>query len=702
MLNAGDQIDVWVVEKQLGSGGMGSVYRCHNRNAARISAAVKVLDTNLRAFPEAEARFIREAEILFRLDHPNIVKVRNVRTDIEPCFLEMEFIEGESLEERLRKGPMALDQALPMMVQLASALAYLHGNGVRHRDIKPANILVLPDGRVKIVDFGLAMEADATRLTQTGLNFGTVSYAPPEWLAPETLDAAKWDIYSLGVVFYEMLTGGVAFPVSGVGSARQQAAQVIFGKQNHRELDPGPAFPDALRRLVVAASHSDVERRLGSASELLDHLRALAPGVHVPGPPPGTPKPLPGPDIRASAGDTIAVPPGTPPPVPARAPRAGWVLPALLITSGGGLLALLGVALLAGWFLASAGDDGPRAVTAVLTGLPDGTPVHLTVDGRAPERAIGFESTFTLEPGARTARWIVGDGCAGTCPGSACPAWCGHGELPLDVPPGDGPHRVELAVPAPPARTVRVPLPAGVPASVALGDRSATIADGAATVSDVAPGAYPLAIQLGTCPADAGGCWPDRGCPDGCVSYAGQAIVPWGEGTWQPELALTAPKVTVAETVAPEPAIAPTPAAAPVPAPAPAPGVEPAPSGAGRAGTLVTVGQLARWLGEHADQQPETLAIPGYLDGWKGSDPPEGTSKNSPATGVTWAVARLYCSAKGGLATVDQAPATWTDGPEMEWRAGAEGGAMWLTRDGQSGTTSKRQPSRTAGFRCAR
>ena len=134
-MQPGDQIDIWVVEKALGSGGMGSVYRCHNRAARRILAAVKVLDPTLHRVAGAHERFIREAEILFALDHPSIVKVRNIRVDATPPYLEMEFVEGQSLDRMLHRTALPWEQAHEILKQLTSAVAYLHGRGIRHRDI---------------------------------------------------------------------------------------------------------------------------------------------------------------------------------------------------------------------------------------------------------------------------------------------------------------------------------------------------------------------------------------------------------------------------------------------------------------------------------------------------------------------------------------------------------------------------------------
>ncbi len=273
MLEPGDLIDIWVVERKAGSGGMGSVYRCHNQRATRILAAIKVLEVSLRRQgSDAEARFIREAEILFSLDHPNIVKVRNVRIDHDPPYIEMEFVQGESLEALLRHGALEPAQAMDLMGQLAGALRHLHAQGIRHRDVKPANVLVQGNGVAKLVDFGLAIETQGTRLTQAGMTFGTVSYAPPEWIKPDRLDPVLWDIYALGVMYWEMLTGEVAFPVSGQGSARQQAMAVIVSKQDHAPLDPGERFKPAIRELVQSMTHPQPKLRPATMAEVAQRL----------------------------------------------------------------------------------------------------------------------------------------------------------------------------------------------------------------------------------------------------------------------------------------------------------------------------------------------------------------------------------------------------------------------------------------------
>lgn len=263
-----DAIDIWVVERSLGQGGMGSVYRCHNRDARRILAAIKVLDYGLKRSPKARARFVREAEILCGLDHPNIVKARNVRLDVDPPYIEMEFVEGTSLERRISESRLDPRWVLAMLRQLASALEYMHGRGIRHRDIKPSNVLARDDGAVVLVDFGIATEEDGSTLTEQGSAMGSVSYVPPEWVLMSKPDPVKWDLYALGVVLYEALTGQAAFETPSGSMNAQRFHQVLQAKQNHPPLDPGGHVPVGLRALVRDLTRSNPDERLDTAAEL--------------------------------------------------------------------------------------------------------------------------------------------------------------------------------------------------------------------------------------------------------------------------------------------------------------------------------------------------------------------------------------------------------------------------------------------------
>jgi serine/threonine protein kinase len=267
--------DLWVVRATLGSGSMGSVLLCHNRHAPRILAAIKLLAAERVGMADARSRFAREAELLHQLDHPNIVKVRNVRLEGPTPHLEMEYVDGPSLETRIQAGPLPLDTALLVAEQIASAVRYLHRHGVCHRDLKPANVLLWRKTIVKLVDFGLALESWADRITEVGISFGTVSYAPPEWVTPEQLDPRSWDLYAIGVILYEMLTGSVAFPTPFVGTPRQTAIRVMSDKQTVACLDPGERFPEPLRDLVRRLTALRLSDRPGTAREVVHALQAM-------------------------------------------------------------------------------------------------------------------------------------------------------------------------------------------------------------------------------------------------------------------------------------------------------------------------------------------------------------------------------------------------------------------------------------------
>ena len=717
MIETGEQIDIWVVDHPLGSGGMGSVYRCHNRNAPRILAAVKVLEAGIRKSGEVEQRFIREAEILFQLDHPNIVKVRNVRIDHDPPYLEMEFVEGKSLEDVLQEGPPPYDQALDLMAQAAAAVHYLHRRGVCHRDIKPPNLLVRNDGRLKLVDFGLALEADGSRITQHGMAFGTVSYAPPEWAGPD-LDPITWDVYALGVVFWEILTGKVAFPVSGQGSARQQAMQVIIGKQGHAPLDPGPAFPQGLRDLIADMTRSDASERIRQTAEIrarlhdLDGLGDPLPtdtldddpihdSVVVTAPTPGVPP------HRRTSQNTWVTDLGAPEreeTTPTAPTRRRSLLAATLVSAGALAFGLTSVLLvLLAWLFVKPGGTLAE-VEVVITGIPAQVPVDLNLGGEAADTVEGHRLGFReVATGEIDALWAVGEGCkVAACAKNACPAWCGTGTQSVTVQAVEGSQVLTVPVGAPTPRTVRLALvgpDADTPVEAALsGTPGKRVAEGVA-FKNMLPGLYELRVTAGECPTGTAGCAPE-GCPEGCADHRGEFVVGWSsDPVSRLELTLGGAASEVPSPT-PEPAPAPTPApAAPTPVPAPAPAPAPV---AGARGALVTVGQFADWLASNPDYHPggPRAQGDGYLPGWSGATPPQGTSRGKAVFGVSWWAANAYCRSRGGLLPVE-APLDAGSPAVFEWRSAGGKPAMVDNMAGPLPTSGSTGLAHT-GTRCAR
>src|SRR3990172_6723353 len=212
------------VESLIGRGGMGEVYRARDTTLGR-EVAIKALPGALAADPERLSRFEREAHLLASLNHPHIAVLYGLeRVDGVP-FLAMELVPGESLAERLSRGPIPLEEALPLFRQIAEALEAAHERGMVHRDLKPANVMVTPEGKVKGLDFGLAkaMEEEPREggisesptntygATRAGVVLGTASYMSPEQARGKKVDA-RTDIWALGAVMYESLTGKKAFP----------------------------------------------------------------------------------------------------------------------------------------------------------------------------------------------------------------------------------------------------------------------------------------------------------------------------------------------------------------------------------------------------------------------------------------------------------------------------------------------------------
>jgi len=255
----------------LGQGGMGAVYRSHHPLLNR-PVAIKVMLVNIAADPQAHQRFLREAQVVAVLSHPNIVNIFDVDVQDGQPYIVMDFAPGGSLAARLQAGPIMLEETLRLAIPLADALAYAHGQGLIHRDLKPANVLLRPDGSPVLADFGLARPIigdSAAQITATGAVMGTLAYMAPEQFSARPADARS-DLYAFGVMLYEMLTGRVPF--------EGDSAPIMYGHLQQPPPPPrrlNPALPDAIEQLILRLLEKNPDMRPQSAAELAAQLRAL-------------------------------------------------------------------------------------------------------------------------------------------------------------------------------------------------------------------------------------------------------------------------------------------------------------------------------------------------------------------------------------------------------------------------------------------
>jgi TolB-like protein/Tfp pilus assembly protein PilF/predicted Ser/Thr protein kinase len=270
------------VTAELGKGGMGVVYRARDTRLDR-PVALKFLTDRTFDDPAARARFQREARAASALSHPNICVIHELGEHDGRPYIAMELLEGRPLDARLAEGPLDVDQVVRLGAQLADALDAAHDRGIVHRDIKPANVFVTTRGDAKILDFGLAKVQDpdeatdsvaATRtsndLTSPGTTLGTVSYMSPEQALSRPLDA-RTDLFSLGVVLYEMATGRRPF----VGDNAVAIWNEILNKTPDAPDTVNPAVPPGLAAVILRCLAKEPDDRYSSAKELLDDLRTL-------------------------------------------------------------------------------------------------------------------------------------------------------------------------------------------------------------------------------------------------------------------------------------------------------------------------------------------------------------------------------------------------------------------------------------------
>jgi eukaryotic-like serine/threonine-protein kinase len=220
MLQAGQQIGPFTVERELGAGAMGAVYRGVYQPAGGkppVKVALKIMLPGAAENKTTASRFDREIQILKQLNHPNIVRIVGSGTHHGQRYYAMEYIQGESLDRvLLRRGRMSWEEVVQLGQQLCAALSHAHEKGVVHRDLKPSNLMILPDGTLKLTDFGIAKDLDVTQLTEANCTVGTASYMSPEQCRGERDLTFKSDLYSLGVVLYELVTGKKPFLADNV------------------------------------------------------------------------------------------------------------------------------------------------------------------------------------------------------------------------------------------------------------------------------------------------------------------------------------------------------------------------------------------------------------------------------------------------------------------------------------------------------
>jgi len=269
-MNIGERVGDYEIVAVLGTGGMGEVYKVRNVLSERFEA-MKVLLPNLAGNPELAERFLREIKMQASLDHPNIAKLHTAFRDNNRLLMVMEFVEGLPVEKLLVNGPLLTREALGYAGQVLDALAYAHGRGVTHRDIKPANLMRTSSGVIKLLDFGIAhMKADP-KLTQTGTTLGSLYYIAPELLKGAEPDP-RCDIYSLGVVLYEMVTGRK--PFTGESQYAIMAAHMEGAPAPPTEAVPW--IPGALSNIILKAIAKDPAARFQSAEAFKAALEAAA------------------------------------------------------------------------------------------------------------------------------------------------------------------------------------------------------------------------------------------------------------------------------------------------------------------------------------------------------------------------------------------------------------------------------------------
>jgi len=265
------QLGRYEVIGELGQGAMGLVYKAKDPLIDR-TVAIKTISLNLalEEKEEYEARFYQEAKAAGRLSHPNIVTIYDVGKSGDVAYIAMEFLQGRELRDILNEDShLPVDQVLDIVMQVAQGLAYAHEHGIVHRDVKPSNIMVIRDGHVKITDFGIARMASSAVHTQTGMVLGSPKYMSPEQVMGKAIDQRS-DIFSLGVMLYEMLTGQAPFNGENVNAIMYQTLNAVPAPPSTLN----PAVPEMANFILAKALAKKLEDRYQNAKDFAADLHA--------------------------------------------------------------------------------------------------------------------------------------------------------------------------------------------------------------------------------------------------------------------------------------------------------------------------------------------------------------------------------------------------------------------------------------------
>lgn len=326
-LQPGQMLGSYRIIGQVGKGGMATVYKAYQASMDR-NVAIKVLPRQLAESPEFAARFQQEARIIARLEHPHILPVFDFGESDGVTYFVMRYLEAGTLKTKMEAGPLSLNEIDRLFTQLCEALNYAHGHGIVHRDLKPANALIDNDGNLFLTDFGIAklLESASPRLTQTDAILGTPAYISPEQAKAETVNQRS-DIYSLGIILYEMVTGSVPFVAD--------TPLAVILKHISDPLPPPSILkkdiPESIERVILKALAKEPSDRYATASEFLSAWkRALEEKETVR----QSPEPTSASDSRAWT--ALDQTPGKPAPAPSAAPssssgRTGWIVGCLVV-----------------------------------------------------------------------------------------------------------------------------------------------------------------------------------------------------------------------------------------------------------------------------------------------------------------------------------------------------------------------------------